>query len=113
MRNMADQIVYQTRRTLDEAGEKLDDSDKEPVQSRVDELEKLLQNEEGEAKELDEIDEAAVQTKVKEIEEAMHAISAKLYEAAAAEMASQEESGDDADSDDGVVDADFEVVDED
>jgi len=113
MRNMADQIVYQTRRTLEEAGEKLDDSDKEPVQSRVDELEKLLQNEEGEAKELDEIDEAAVQAKVKEIEEAMHAISAKLYEAAAAEMASQEESGDDADSDDGVVDADFEVVDED
>ena len=113
MRNMADQIVYQTRRTLEEAGEKLDDSDKEPVQSRVDELEKLLQNEEGEAKELDEIDEAAVQTKVKEVEEAMHAISAKLYEAAAAEMAAQEESGDDADSDDGVVDADFEVVDED
>ena len=42
----------------------------------------------------------------------MHAISAKLYEAAAAEMAEQEESGE-APSDDGVVDADFEVVDED
>ena len=27
MRNMADQIVYQTRRTLDEAGEKLSDDD--------------------------------------------------------------------------------------
>ena len=65
---------------------------------------------EGVAKELDEIDEAAVQAKVKEIEEGMHAISAKLYEAAAAEMAEQEESGA-APSDDGVVDADFEVVD--
>ena len=43
----------------------------------------------------------------------MHAISAKLYEAAAAEMAAQEEAGEDAPSDDdGVVDADFEVVDE-
>ena len=41
----------------------------------------------------------------------MHAISAKLYEAAAAEMAEQEEAGADA-SDDGVVDADFEVVEE-
>ncbi len=112
MRNMADQIVYQTRRTIDEAGEKLSDEDKEPVLSKVDELEALLQNEEGAAKELDEIDEAAVQAKVKEIEEGMHAISAKLYEAAAAEMAEQEESGADA-SDDGVVDADFEVVEED
>ena len=42
----------------------------------------------------------------------MHAISTKLYEAAAAEMAEQEEAGTDA-PDDGVVDADFEVVDED
>ncbi|MBT5184031.1 MAG: molecular chaperone DnaK [Euryarchaeota archaeon] len=112
MRNMADQIVYQTRRTIEEAGEKLSDDDKAPVLSMVDELESLLQNEEGVAKELDEIDEAAVQAKVKEIEEGMHAISAKLYEAAAAEMAEQEESGEEP-SDDGVVDADFEVVDED
>ncbi|MGY8754527.1 MAG: molecular chaperone DnaK [Candidatus Poseidoniales archaeon] len=113
MRNMADQIVYQTRRTVEEAGEKLSDEDKEPVLGLVDELEALLQNEEGEAKELDEIDEAAVQAKVKEVEEGMHAISAKLYEAAAAEMAAQEEAGEDAPSDDdGVVDADFEVVDE-
>ena len=76
MRNMADQIVYQTRRTIEEAGEKLNDEDKAPVLSKVDELESLLQNEEGVAKELDEIDEAAVQAKVKEIEEGMHAISA-------------------------------------
>ena len=113
MRNMADQIVYQTRRTVEEAGEKLSDEDKEPVLSKVDELEALLQNEEGESKELDDIDEAAVQAKVKEIEEGMHAISAKLYEAAAAEMAEQEDAGAEPSSDDGVVDADFEVVDED
>jgi hypothetical protein len=41
----------------------------------------------------------------------MHAVSTKLYEAAAAEMA-QQESGEDGDIsvDDDVVDADFEVV---
>ena len=72
-----------------------------------------IKNEEGESKELDDIDEAAVQAKVKEIEEGMHAISAKLYEAAAAEMAEQEDAGAEPSSDDGVVDADFEVVDED
>jgi len=111
MRNMADQIVYQTRRTIDEAGEKLSDDDKAPVLSKVDELEALLQNDEGEPKELDDIDEAAVQAKVKEIEEGMHAISAKLYEAAAAEMAEQESA--EPSGDDDVQDADFEVVDED
>ena len=42
MRNMADQIVYQTRRTVEEAGEKLSDEDKEPVLGLVDELEALL-----------------------------------------------------------------------
>ena len=49
--------------------------------------------------------------KVKEIEEGMHAISAKLYEAAAAEMAEQESA--EPSGDDDVQDADFEVVDED
>jgi hypothetical protein len=49
----------------------------------------------------------------------MHAVSSKLYEAAAAEMAEQEGNSDEDDGDinvagdDAVVDADFEVVDED
>lgn len=114
LRNMADQVVYQTRRTLDETGDKLEDEDTAPVKEKLEELEKLVQDEEGKPFELDAIDEAAIQAKVKEVEEAMHAISSKLYEAAAAEMAAQEAaSGDSDDSPDDVVDADFEVVDED
>jgi len=116
LRNMADQIVYQTRRTLDESGDKLEDDDTAPVKEKLEELEKLVMDEEGKPFDLDGIDEASIQAKVKEVEEAMHAISAKLYEAAASEMAAQEaESGDSEgqSSDDGVVDADFEVVDED
>ena len=113
LRNMADQIVYQTRRTLDESGDKLEDDDTAPVKEKLEELEKLVMDEEGKPFELDDIDEASIQSKVKEVEEAMHAISAKLDEAAAAEMAAQEESGDSESDDDGVVDADFEVVDED
>ncbi|MBT3772158.1 MAG: molecular chaperone DnaK [Euryarchaeota archaeon] len=116
LRNTADQVVYQTRRTLDEAGEKLDDSDTEAVKAQLDELEKLVQDEEGKPFDLDDIDEAAIQAKVAEVEEAMHAVSAKLYEAAAAEMQAAEaaEGGDDSstDSSDDVVDADFEVVEE-
>ena len=119
LRNMADQVVYQTRRTLEENAEKLDDADVDPVKSLLDELEKMVQDEEGKPLDLDDVDEASIQTKVKEIEEAMHAVSSKLYEAAAAEMAEQEGNSDADDgninvgSDDAVVDADFEVVDED
>ena len=115
LRNMADQIVYQTRRTLDENEDKLDASDLEPVREKLTELEALVQDEDGKPIDDDAMDEAAIQAKVKEVEESMHAISSKLYEAAAAEMAEAENNEGDGninvESDD-VVDADFEVVDE-
>ena len=115
LRNMADQIVYQTRRTLDENEDKLDASDLEPVREKLTELEALVQDEDGKPIDDEAMDEAAIQAKVKEVEESMHAISSKLYESAAAEMAEAENSEDDGninvESDD-VVDADFEVVDE-
>ena len=115
LRNMADQIVYQTRRTLDENEDKLDAADLEPVREKLTELEALVQDGEGKPIDYDDMDEATIQAKVKEVEESMHAISSKLYEAAAAEMAeSENDEGDgniNVESDD-VVDADFEVVDE-
>lgn len=111
LRNMADQIVYQTRKTLDEASDKLDDEETAPVLEKLEELEKLVQDEDGKPLAIDDVDSDAIQAKVGEVEQSMHAISAKLYEAAASEMENQTaESGDD---DDDVVDADFEVVDED
>ena len=111
LRNMADQVVYQTRRTLDEAADKLEESDTEPVKSLLDDLEKMVQTDDGKPIDIDDMDDAAIQAKVKEIEESMHAVSSKLYEAAAAEMAEQDGSEQGPSSeDDGVVDADFEVV---
>ena len=113
LRNMADQIVYQTRRTLDENEDKLDAADLEPVREKLSELEALVQDGEGKPIDYDAMDEATIQAKVKEVEESMHAISSKLYEAAAAEMAeSENDEGDgniNVESDD-VVDADFEEV---
>tara|TARA_A100001037_G_scaffold214605_1_gene192443 strand:- start:3379 stop:5265 length:1887 start_codon:yes stop_codon:yes gene_type:complete len=111
LRNQADSIIYQTRRTLKEAEDKLSDDDTKPVEEKLGELEELIMDD-GNPKDIEEIDEAAIQNKVKELEESMHAISAKLYEAASAQMESEqaaEEAG--ADGSD-VVDADFEVVDE-
>ena len=114
LRNTADQIVYQTRRTLDEAGDKLSDDDTSGVRAHLDELEGMVQDDEGRPKDIEDLDEASIQAKVGEIEQAMHGISAKLYEAAAAEAATEggEEDGNISVEDD-VVDADFEVVDED
>lgn len=115
LRNMADQIVYQTRRTLDENEDKLDASDLEPVREKLTELEALVQDADGKPIDDEAMDEAAIQAKVKEVEESMHAISSKLYEAAAAEMAEAENSEGDGSINvegDDVVDADFEVVDE-
>ena len=112
LRNQADSIIYQTRRTLKEAEDKIDESDVEPVEAKLGELEELI-TKDGEPLDIDDIDEAAIQTKVKELEESMHAISAKLYEAAAANMEQEQaEQQAEADTDGDVVEADFEVLDD-
>ncbi|MBK39223.1 MAG: molecular chaperone DnaK [Euryarchaeota archaeon] len=113
LRNTADNIVYQTRRTLKEAGDKLEGEDTSAVEDKLTELEAMIRTDEGPVSD-DDLDEEAIQAKVQELEEAMHGISAKLYEAAAANMA-EEDGGDHTgfDGTEDVVDADFEVVDED
>ena len=111
IRNSADSIIYQTRRTLKEAEDKITDEDKEPVEEKLTELEDLIV-EDGNPKDIDDIDEEAIQAKVKELEEAMHAISAKLYEAASAQMESEEAAEEASADGNDVVDADFEVVDD-
>ena len=112
LRNQADSIIYQTRRTLKEAEDKLDEGDVEPVEAKLGELEELI-TKDGQPLDIDDIDEAAIQTKVKELEESMHAISAKLYEAAAANMEQEQaEQQAEADTDGDVVEADFEVLDD-
>ena len=108
MRNSADSVVYQTRKMIEENEEKLSEDDTKPVLEKLDQLESLIVKDETPIP-LEDIDEAAIQTKMSELEQSMHAISTKLYEAAAAEMAEEKADSDD----DGVVDADFEVVDSD
>lgn len=108
LKNQAESIVYQTRKTIEESGEKLDDTDTAPVLEKLDEVESLITND-GNPIDADDIDEAAVQSKIGELESLMQAMSMKLYEAAAKDM--EEESNEE--SEDGVFEADFEVVDED
>ena len=108
--NSADSIAYQTKRMLEDAAEKVSDLDAESVHSKLDELRALITAEDGETTiDVEDLDEAAVQTKISELEQEMHGISTKLYEAAAAEMSEQQ----DGESDEDIVEADFEVVDSD
>lgn len=110
LRNQADSIVYQTRKMMEDSGDKLSDDDKAPVNEKLDELEGLIMNE-GQPIDFEELDEAAIQAKMGELEEVMHGVSTKLYEAAAEEMAEQQAANEAAADGDGVVEADFEVVD--
>ena len=109
IRNQADAVVYQTRKTLDEASDKLDESETADIRKLLDELEELVISDDKPI-ELEDVDEAAIQGKLGEIEEAMHSISAKLYEAAAAEMNTDAPAEENSE---GIVDAEYEVVDED
>ena len=117
LRNTADQIVYQTRRTLEEAEDKITEDQTADVRAALDDLERLVRDENDQPIELEALDEAAIQTKVKDVEEAMHGISAILYEAAAASMGSDQPGGpvSEASTDDGpeVVEAEFEIVEDD
>jgi len=113
LRNQADSIIYQTRKTIEETGDKLSEEDTTPVSEKLNELEALIMNGD-EAIPLEDIDQAAIQAKLSEVEQLMHGLSTKIYEAAAAEMAEEQTSEEGTNvGEDGVVEADFEVVDSD
>jgi len=109
LRNTADSIVYQTRRTIDETKEKLSDEVVTPVLEKLKELESLIITDEKPISDED-LDETSIQSRIQELEELMHSLSSKLYEAASAEVSDE---GSESDEEGDVVEADFEVLDSD
>ena len=109
LRNTADSIVYQTRRTIDETKEKLSDEVVSPVLDKLKELESLIFTDEKPVSD-DDLDETSIQSRIQELEELMHSLSSKLYEAASAEVSEEEN---ELDEEGDVVEADFEVLDSD
>jgi len=109
LRNTADSIVYQTRRTIDETKEKLSEEIVNPVLEKLNELESLIFTDEKPVSDED-LDETSIQSRIQELEELMHSLSSKLYEAASAEVSEEEN---DSDEEGDVVEADFEVLDSD
>ncbi len=104
-RNTADQVVYQSEKTLNEMGDKVSENDKAPVLAAI---EKLKEAQKG-------TDVEAIKVATDEVQKAFYAVSEKLYQnaapqgdpnaAGAAGGAQNNGAGDD-----GVVDADYEEV---
>ena len=73
-RNNADQMVYQSEKTIEEMGDKIDEADKTDLQAKIDALKEALKGEDIEA----------IKQKQEELTKAFYAVSEKLYQAAAA-----------------------------
>ena len=103
--NAADQVIYQTEKTLGELGDKIDAADKASIESAINDLKEKNKGN----------DVAAIKAATDAVQKAFYAVSEKLYQQnpqAAADMggnpgAQNNQGGND---DGGVVDADFEEV---
>ena len=95
-RNMADQTVYQTEKSLNELGDKVSESDKAPVLAAIEKLKETLKGSDVEA----------IKAATEECQKSFYPIAEKLY----AQQAPQGAPNQGAPADDGVVDADFEEV---
>ena len=106
--NTADQLIYQTESQMKEAGDKLSDDDKKPIEDAV---EQLKQANGG-----SDID--AIKTAIERLNKAWEPVAQKMYQAAQDQPSPEEtESSDDSSANESkatkegeVEDADFEVV---
>mgnify|MGYP004528435381 FL=1 len=113
VRNSADNMVYQTEKTLSEIGDKIDASEKSEIQSEVDKLKELLK--------ASPIDTEAVKAQTEAVSKKFYAVSEKLYAAAQqAQQTQQQAQGGAAGtnaggnpSSDNVVDAEYTEVNDD
>ncbi|MBQ0138147.1 MAG: molecular chaperone DnaK [Kurthia sp.] len=104
LRNEADQLVFQTDKTLADLGEQITEDEKAPVLEAKDELAKAI-----EAGELE-----GIKAGKEKLEGLLQPLVMKVYEqAAAAQQAAQGEDAGAQPKDDGVVDADFTEVEDD
>lgn len=104
-RNQADQLVYTTEKTVKEMEGKLDAADKENIEKAVADLKKTLEG--------DDID--MIKKATEHLTEVSYAAFGKVYQQAAQEQQAQQNAGGTTEPphDDNVVDADYEVVDDD
>ena len=102
VRNNADQMIYQTEKTVTDFGDKLSDDEKAKIETAKEALKEALKGED--------ID--AIKARQEELQKEIYAISEKIYKAAAeaGQAAGGPEAG--APADDNVYEADFTDVDD-
>lgn len=104
VKNRAESLVYETEKSLKEAGDKIDASKKKEIEDAKEELSKTIESGNNDD----------IKAKTDALTEKLHAFTTEMYKQAQEAAASNAEVKDsDAPKDDKVVDADFEVVDED
>ncbi|MGA1001225.1 MAG: molecular chaperone DnaK [Litorivicinaceae bacterium] len=99
-RNTADGMIHATKKSMAEAGDKLTDDEKAPVEAAIAELEEALKSD----------DKDAITAKTMVLTEASAKIAEKLYAAADAGATDSNAGEGASQSDDDVVDAEFEEV---
>ena len=104
-RNHADQMVYQSEKTLDEMGDKIDASDKQTIEAAIAKVKSALSG----------TDTPTIKQAVEELEKAFYAASEKLYSQANPQDGGQAGPGPDGSGEASgeYYDADYEVVDDD
>ncbi len=102
VRNNADQMIYQTEKTVNEFGDKLSDDEKNKINSAKDALKEALKG----------TDVEAIKTAQEALQKEVYAVSEKVYKAAAeAQQAAGADAGNQtAGNDNNVYDADFSDV---
>ena len=107
--NSANSLVYSTEKSLEEYGDKIGEDEKSAIQADLDSLKEALQGEDA----ADIVAKTeALSTSSMKLGEAMYKASQESSDGAAPEM-DVEGASSEAASEDGVVDADFEEVEED
>ena len=104
VRNQADQVVYQTEKTLEEMGDKVDANDKAAVEAAIEKVKEALKG----------TDVEAIKTATEEATKAFYPIAEKMYQQAQAAEGQAGCAGDcgSCGGDSDVVDADYTVVDD-
>ncbi|CAM3385117.1 molecular chaperone DnaK [Helicobacter labetoulli] len=97
LRNSADSLVYQTKKSLEEFKDKIDSAEVVKIESALNALEETLKNENASKEELEE--------KIKNLTEASHQLAQAAY---AKEQGNAQAGGDSKKKDDDVIDAEVE-----
>ena len=100
LRNQADGLLHATKKTLAEAGDKVDEDERQKVQEAIDGLDEALKGDDSDA----------IEAKMNALSEASAGLAQKLYADAGAAPGEEGESAGASENDDNTVDAEFEEV---